>query len=175
MTNEERISLLARRIRGLPPSDRSVLDAVLQAPEPEVNLATTTGSANDQLWSQMAELGWMSLESPADLPAGSRMFKVGATGKAALARVFDDKLFEHMARDAMFALFNELRHLVPRQIAERAIAAGGTPADVAMMLAGIVEATMRRWIKPELHDEFLRAVTDRTQDLHKQFKGQASG
>ena len=43
------------------------------------------------------------------------------------------------------------------------------------MLAGIVEATMRRWIKPELHDEFLRAVTDRTQDLHKQFKGQASG
>jgi hypothetical protein len=34
----------------------------------------------------------------------------------------------------------------------------GTPADLAIMLAGIVESTMRRAIKPEVHDEFLREV-----------------
>jgi hypothetical protein len=36
--------------------------------------------------------------------------------------------------------------------------ADGTPADLAILLAGIVESTMRRAIKPELHDEFLREV-----------------
>jgi hypothetical protein len=35
---------------------------------------------------------------------------------------------------------------------------GHAPADVAILLAGIVEGTMRRGIKPELHDEFLREV-----------------
>jgi hypothetical protein len=34
----------------------------------------------------------------------------------------------------------------------------GTPADLAIMLAAVVESTMRRAIKPELHDEFLREV-----------------
>ena len=170
MTNEERIALLAHRIQGMSPSERSVLEAVLQSPEPEVNLATTAGSANDQLWSEMAALGWMSLESADDLPTGSRLFKVGAAGKAAIARLLDDKLVDEIAREAMPALFNELCRQIPPQIAERVIAAGGAPGDVAMILAGIVEATMRRWIKPELHDEFLRAVADRTLDLHKQFQ-----
>jgi class 3 adenylate cyclase len=35
---------------------------------------------------------------------------------------------------------------------------GGTPADLAIMVAGIVESTMRKALKPELHDEFLREV-----------------
>ena len=34
----------------------------------------------------------------------------------------------------------------------------GTPAHLAILLAGVVEGTMRRAIKPELHDEFLREV-----------------
>src|SRR5215472_8133901 len=117
MTNQERIALLAPRIRDMSPGDRSVLDGVLQSPEPEVNLATTTGSANDQLWSEMAALGWMSVEHDDALPAGSRLFKVGAAGKAAIA-----ELLEEMRRDAMPALFNELCRQIPPQIAERVIA-----------------------------------------------------
>lgn len=166
MTNDDRIALLARRIRDMSPADRSVLDAMLQSPEPEVNLATTSGSANDQLWSEMAALGWMSIEHDDDLPKSSRLYKVGAAGKAAITGLLDE-----MRRDAMPALFNDLCRQIPPQIAERVIAAGGSPADVALMLAGIVEATMRRWIKPDLHDEFLRAVAERTQDLRKQFQG----
>jgi hypothetical protein len=56
---------------------------------------------------------------------------------------------------------------LPQQIAPRVIAAGGTPSDVAMMLAGVVEGTMRRWIRPELYDEFLKTVIDRARDLTK--------
>ena len=36
--------------------------------------------------------------------------------------------------------------------------ADGTPADLAILLASVVESTMRRAINPELHDEFLREV-----------------
>jgi hypothetical protein len=37
-------------------------------------------------------------------------------------------------------------------------AVDGTPADLAILVAGIVEMTMRRALKPELHDEFLREM-----------------
>jgi hypothetical protein len=123
------------------------------------------GSDNDLLWSEMAQLGWMSLEPADDLPPGSRLYKIPAAGKKEITGLLDK-----MRGDAMVRLFNEICQQIPPQIAERVIAAGGTPADVALMLAGVVEATMRRWIKPELHDEFLRAVADRAKDLRLQFQ-----
>jgi len=165
MDADQQIVQFARRMRGMRASDLSVLAGVLQSPEPEVNIVTTTGSDNDLLWSEMAQLGWMSLERDEDLPAGSRLFKVHGVGRDQIAKLLDE-----IRRDAMPDIFNELCRQIPPQIAERVIATGGTPADIALMLAGIVEATMRRWIKPELHDEFLRAVTERTQDLREEFQ-----
>ena len=35
-----------------------------------------------------------------------------------------------------------------------------------MMLAGIVQSTMRRYIREDLHEEFLKAVYDRARDLN---------
>jgi hypothetical protein len=49
-------------------------------------------------------------------------------------------------------------------------AASGTPADVALMLAGIVEGTMRRWIKPELHEDFLHDIVEKVRLLGKELK-----
>ena len=37
-----------------------------------VSLATTVGSNNDRLWTEMAVLGWMTANDPPDLPAGTR-------------------------------------------------------------------------------------------------------
>jgi hypothetical protein len=50
-------------------------------------------------------------------------------------------------------------------IAPRVIEAGGTPADLVMMLAGVVQSTMRRYIREDLHEQFLQAVCDRARDL----------
>jgi hypothetical protein len=38
------------------------------------------------------------------------------------------------------------------------------------MLAGIVEGTMRRWIKPELHEDFLDDVVKKVRLLSKELK-----
>jgi hypothetical protein len=75
-----------------------------------------------------------------------------------------------LKRDELPKLFNELRRDIPNMIAPRVIAAGGTPSDLAMMLAGIVESTMQRWIISDLHDEFLEAVFARARDLGRDAK-----
>jgi hypothetical protein len=171
LSTDEPFASLVQRMRSMRPADLSVLAGMLQTPEPEVNIATTIGSDNDLLWSEMARIGWMTLGSADDLPAGSRVFKVGAAGRERIAKLLDEvRHLEERTREAMPVLFNELCRQIPPQIAERVIAAGGNPSDLAMMLAGIVEATMRRWVQPELHDEFLRAVAGRAQDLRERFK-----
>jgi len=55
--------------------------------------------------------------------------------------------------------------IFPPLIGPRVIASGGTPADLVMMLAGIVQSTMRRYIREDLHEEFLKAVSTARADL----------
>ena len=154
-------------LREMGEADLSVLWAAVDTlgGEQDVNLTTTSGSSNDVLWTEMVKLGWMSIAAPDDLPAGSKLFTLHPQARAQL-----ETLLATHAREAMPGIFNELCRTVPPMITKPVMAARGTPSDVALMLAGVVEATMRRFIKPDLHDEFLRAVADRAQDLRQQFK-----
>lgn len=62
-------------------------------------------------------------------------------------------------------IIDELRTSVPPWLIDAVRGVNGTPADLAMLLGGIVESTMRRAIKPHLHDEFLREVAKAAQGM----------
>jgi hypothetical protein len=151
-------------LREMNAADRSILEALpenLKEGQP-VRLVTMPGSANDQLWSKMVELQWMKLDQPLEEHKTSRVFLVLPEAREAI-----EELLIELKRDGLPTLFNELRRTIPPLIGPRVIDSGGTPSDLAMMLAGIVEATMRHWIRDELHEEFLKAVVDRARDLQQ--------
>jgi hypothetical protein len=159
---QEQIESLKARLREMSPADLSILSALSQTfkENESVKLATIPGSKNDLLWSQMADLHWMKLDKPLEEHARSNVYIVS---REALEPI--EMLLMEIRRDELPKLFSQLRREIPHLIVPPAIAAGGTPSDVALILAGIVEATMRQWIKPDLHEDFLRAVFDRVQDL----------
>jgi hypothetical protein len=149
-------------MRGMSAADLSILEAVPQTLEQEesVSLATVPGSKNDQLWSQMAALGWMKQEEPLEGLPASRVYIVPREAREPLQNLLLD-----LKRDELPKLLAEFRRDIPPMIAPRVIASGGTPADLVMMLAGVVESTMRRYIREDLHEEFLKSVYDRACDL----------
>ncbi len=164
-TDEQRQSVLAR-LRELSPADLSILDAVIDslASGQSVQVTTTPDSANDRLWSELATLalGWMTTDAPLDVPVENKLFTVRASAREPLAELLTD-----LKRDALPGIFNQLRRKMPARIAPPVIAAGGTPADVSMMLAGIIEGTMRRFIKAELHEPFLDDIVMKVRMLQK--------
>ena len=161
----EQIEAMKTNLKEMSAADLSILAALSESlrEEETVRLATIPGSKNDQLWSKMAELHWMTLDTPLEEHPASKVYIVR---REALEPI--ETVLLELKRDELPALFNELRRDIPSLIVPRVISAGGTPADVAVMLAGIVEATMRRWIRDELHEEFLRTVFDRAEDLGRE-------
>jgi hypothetical protein len=155
---------LKAQLRQMSGADRSILAALPESllQEESVRLATTSGSQNDLLWSQMAALGWMELDQPLKEVAASKVYIVRRSTREPIEALLTD-----LKRDALPTLFNELQRDVPAMIVPRVIESGGAPGDVVMMLAGIVDGTLRRWIKPELHEEFLKALFDRVGDLRR--------
>ena len=117
-------------------------------------LATSAGTNNDRLWTEMVAPGWMTVHKDAGLPAGTQAFLIRAEAKERVA-TFLAKC-QHSA--AMTKLINEVRASIPTRLLDEVNSVNGTPADLAILLAGIVESTMRRAIKPHLHDAFLREV-----------------
>ena len=164
---ETQIERIKAYLKEMSSADLSILRALPESlvQEEKVALATVPGSRNDQLWSQMAEIGWMTRDRPLEEHPASNVYIVG---RSAIEPI--EALLNELTRDELPRLFDQLRQSVPPMIAPPVIAAGGTPSDVVMMLAGIVDATMRRWIKPELHEEFLKAVLNRVRDLGRDAK-----
>jgi len=164
---QAQIESLKASLREMSAADLSILAALPESLKQEetVRLATIPGSKNDLLWAQMAAVNWMKLDEPLEEHASSR---VDIVFREALEPI--EALLMDLKRDELPNLFNKLRREIPSLIAPPTIAAGGTPSDLAMMLAGIVEATMRHWIRPDLHEEFLRAVFDRAEDLGRELK-----
>lgn len=161
--SEAQIEALLASMRTMSAADLSVLEAALKEPSGEqpVLLATKERSANDQLWSEMVPLGWLKVAPPLDAPVKSKVFALQPSAKPAL-----EELFAELRRpDAMTKLLNELRAEYPPKLIEAVHRAHGTPNDLAMMLAAIVEATMRRAIKKELHDDFLNEVIRMAQTM----------
>src|SRR3984893_4920264 len=152
MASDEQARQLLPQMRELNAEDLTVLQAVVESlgVEDPIRVTTTPGSANDRLWSEMTKLGWMDTDEPLEGPVAPKGFVVHASAKEPLSA-----LLTEIQRDGLPTIFNELRREIPSKIAPPVIAASGTPADVALMLARIVEGTMRRWIKPELHEDFL--------------------
>jgi hypothetical protein len=151
---------IARHMTG---ADLSILKAALDDPTPgQTTLLTTTrGSNNDQLWSQMAALGWLELADPLEVAVDSRVYAIKPGAREEISSFVE----ENLRKNAMIAAINELRATIPPALIERVHSANGRPLDLAMMLGGIVEATMRRAIKPELHDEFLKEVARLAQQM----------
>jgi hypothetical protein len=142
--------------RSATPADLSILVAALTELRPDLPtmLTTTPGSNNDKLWSEMVALGWMNAAEPLDAPVRSKVYVVNPAAKDEI-RGF---LADNARAEAMTAIINKFRANIPPVLIDAVRDADGTPSDLAILLAGIVESTMRRAIKPELHDEFLREV-----------------
>jgi len=159
---QAQIDSLKARLKDMSAADLSILAALSDSfkDEETVRLVTTPGSKNDVLWSEMAALNLMTLDKPLEEHAASRVYVVHREAGEPI-----EALLKELKSEQLPDLFNRLRREIPPLIAQPVIAADGTPSDVAMMLAGIVEATMYRWIKPELHEQFLKAVFERAQDL----------
>ena len=104
----------------------------------------------------------MKLDEPLEAHPVSRVYVVTREAQEPLEALLLD-----LKRDELPNLFNEFRRDIPGLIAPRVIAAGGAPSDLVMVLAGIVQSTMRRYIREDLHEEFLRAVFDRSRDLNQ--------
>jgi hypothetical protein len=154
--NDKQRQALKEVARSATPADLSILQAALaelQAERPTM-LTTTPGSNNDQLWSEMVALGWMTVAAPLDAPVRSSVYVLNPAAQDEI-RGF---LADNARAEAMTAIINRFRANIPPQLLEAVRGADGTPGDLAILLAGIVESTMRRAIKPELHDEFLREV-----------------
>jgi hypothetical protein len=164
ISDEQKQNVLAQ-MRQLSAADFSVLNAAVQALDEQdsVRVTTTPDSANDRLWSQFAALGMMSLDPPLDVPVGNRLFVIYAAAKEQLR-----ELVETVQRDALPGIFNRLRRDVPEMIVPPVLAACGRPADVSLMLAGIIEGTMRRYIKDELHAPLLDDIVMKVRMLKKQ-------
>ncbi|HEX8166905.1 MAG TPA: hypothetical protein VF601_14115 [Beijerinckiaceae bacterium] len=72
-----------RRIAALGAGDRSVLEAALQNPDSQ--MLTTEGSANHVLWSEMAQIGWMTeLPLPEGFPEFCRIYALTEEGSSAI-------------------------------------------------------------------------------------------
>jgi hypothetical protein len=161
----DQLEELKARLKEMSAADQSILAALPQTvneAEP-IRLVTIPGSDNDVLWSQMAALGWMQLGEPLEEHPNSKVFIVLHE-----AREHIQQLILDVRRDELPEIFNRLRREIPPLIGPPVIAAGGAPSDVVMMLAGIIDTTMRRWIREELHEEFLRAVYERARDLNQE-------
>jgi hypothetical protein len=156
--NDKQRQTLKAVARTATPADLSILQAALTelSPDRPTMLTTTPGSNNDKLWSEMVALGWMSAAEPLDVPVRSKVYVVNAAAQ--------DEIREFLAdtarAEAMTAIINKFRTNIPPMLIDAVRGADGTPSDLAILLAGIVEGTMRRAIKPELHDEFLREVAN---------------
>jgi hypothetical protein len=156
MNDEERRGALIALGRSMSAADLSILEAALAELNlnQAVKLTTTAASKNDVLWSEMTALGWLTEEAPLELVPGSKLYEIPASSKTLIAQFLAD--LDKNA--AMTRITNELRNDIPYRLIGAVRAVEGTPADLAILVAGIVEMTMRRALKPELHDEFLREV-----------------
>ena len=154
--NDKQRQTLQAVARTATPADLSILQAALTelSPDRPTMLTTTPGSNNDRLWSEMVVLGWMRAADPLDLPVRSKVYVVNPAAQDEIRGFLADTT----RAEAMTAIINEFRANVPPVLIDAVRGADGTPSDLAILLASIVESTMRRAIKPELHDEFLREV-----------------
>jgi hypothetical protein len=155
LSEVEREALLAVA-RCATPADLSILDAALMhlASDRPTLVTTMPGSNNDKLWSQMAALGWMRPAGRLDPRVISKLYVIDPAAGDAI-RAF---LADNARAEAMTEIINEFRGKIPSMLIDAVHGVDGTPAHLAILLAGVVEGTMRRAIKPELHDEFLREV-----------------
>lgn len=143
-------------VRSATPADLSILQAALMelSPDRPTMVTTTPGSKNDRLWSEMVALGWLTAADPLDAPVPSKVYVVNPAAQDEIRGLLAD----NARAEGMTAIINDFRAKIPPMVLDAVRGADGTPADVAILLAGVVEGTMRRGIKPELHDEFLREV-----------------
>jgi hypothetical protein len=143
-------------------ADLSILRATLEEAEAQrpILVTTTPGSNNDALWTMMVELGWMTSAEPLDVPVSSKVFQINPAEKESIRRFLAE-----LHSEAMTKLVNELRADIPPKLIEAVHRVHGTPADLAIMVAGVVENTMRRALKPHLHDDFLREVARVAQEM----------
>jgi hypothetical protein len=156
MKDEDRRRAMIELARTMSAAEISVMQGVVAEPDGDQPLmvTTTSDSRSDVLWSEMTALGWMIAAGSLEEVPGTKLYEIPASGKPQIARFLAD--LDHGA--AMTRIINELRGDVARRLLAAVRSVDGTPSDLAILVASIVERTMRVALKPELHDDFLREV-----------------
>lgn len=162
MNDDDRYRLTGL-LRSLSAADRSILRAAASVEEsaPEVLLTTTEGSANDRVWLAMSRAGLLSVAEPLEMVKASRVYRIEVTAKDAIRKL----LAEVVHGDVMVDIVNDFRERIPPMVMAEINRIEGTPLDLAMILGCVVESTMRTWVKPELHDQFLAQVAKFAQSM----------
>src|SRR4029450_8576536 len=103
MATSEKNQALLQMLREMSPADLSILQAVPQdlGGDAPVQLATTPGSNNDRLLSEMAKLGWMTQIQPLETPVQTKVFLVNSAAKDDL-----EELLTMLKRDELPNIFN---------------------------------------------------------------------
>jgi len=150
MPTDAKKRTLIREMLRMSAGDISMLDALVQ--DPEAQTATMPGTANDRLWSKMAEWGWM-VETPSPLP-NTKTFGLTPVGKLGLPIFMDAFHQENRRNSAVTAIYNRLIQEIPPLIIKPVLEAGGDSTDVGIMVLGIIHA-IRRAVRPEMQIHFM--------------------
>jgi hypothetical protein len=156
MKDEDRRRAMIELARTMSAGEISVMQGAVAEPDGDQALmvTTTADSRSDVLWSEMTALGWMIAAGSLEEVPGTKLYEIPASGKPQIAQFLAD--LDRSA--AMTRIINELRGDIARRLLAAVRSVDGTPGDLAILVASIVDKTMRVALKPDLYDDFLREV-----------------
>jgi hypothetical protein len=155
-----------RRLMSMTFGDISVLQASLDQQEGEAILVTSQGSANDKLWSDFVELGWMVRKPDPPLPGvvPTKLFALTDRGKEPLKRIVDGYRRESDRRSrAMLEIYRNLcipfvNNLKAQIKSVQGFELRDVIALTAMTTAGIIKISFSK----EEHDAAINSIAQET-------------
>jgi len=146
-----------QRIAKMSDADISILEGSLGMPDSV--MSTASGSANDLLWSDMVNVGWMSKRTETPKiegcpPATFLIYKIEQFGIEPIKGLLNTR----RRGRKMIAIYNELYPKVIPQIVEPIRASGGAHEDYLTILAYITAELVHYAFKPEFREEALEKI-----------------
>ena len=187
MDNDTEDDALVRQMLDMTESDLSILRAALN--QKDVNLATLEGSANDLLWSQFKQRGWLSSISVFGLTEGqptgalpSRAYSMLNQGREPILALLKKRDAAHServslaSRDKALSKFHDDRcqPLIAEWIAV-VQAAGGKSFDVAALGSLFLISIVRAIAKKGEEEKVLDHISGMTRYLLSRDAGSSSG
>lgn len=184
MTNNLTDNALLQQMLGMTEADLSILRAsLMQSPEPEthgqmgfgrkkneIHLATSEGSANERLWQQFEQRGWLARRDVEGLTEAidTRFFALLPTGREPIAAILAQRDSVHRNRTtAMSKLHNEKCLPFVAELVTGVKSAGGDGRDIATLIALTLKSTIQQIATAGREDAVLDQVTTMVRDTLK--------